>query len=62
MHVSSPKDGWSSSNPRAHAEYIDPSDLPEEWMGKRMTIDVEAKAKERAVLAIMNTVRSARQA
>ncbi len=55
MHVSSPRDGWSSTNPRSHAEYIDAADLPEEWMGKRMTIDVEAKAKERAVLEIMRT-------
>jgi UV DNA damage endonuclease len=61
MHLSSPRDGWSSSNPRSHAEYIDAPDLPEEWMDKRMTIDVEAKAKERAVLAIMETVRSARK-
>ncbi len=53
MHISSPRDGWSSSNPRSHAEYIDVSDVPEEWMGKRLTIDVEAKAKERAVLEIM---------
>jgi UV DNA damage endonuclease len=52
MHVSSPRDGWSSTNPRSHAEFIDAADLPEEWMGKRMTIDVEAKAKERAVLDI----------
>jgi UV DNA damage endonuclease len=55
MHVSSPREGWSSTNPRSHAEFIDAADLPEEWMGKRMTIDVEAKAKERAVLDIMRT-------
>ena len=60
MHVSSPRDGWSSTNPRSHAEYIDAADLPEEWMGKRMTIDVEAKAKERAVLDIMRTAWRAR--
>jgi UV DNA damage endonuclease len=54
MHVSSPRDGWSSSNPRSHAEYIDVADLPREWMGRRMTIDIEAKAKERAVLDIMS--------
>lgn len=52
MHISSPRDGWSAINPRPHAEYIEVSDVPEEWMGKRMTIDVEAKAKERAVLAV----------
>lgn len=62
MHVSSPRDGWSSTNPRSHAEFIDAADLPEEWMGKRMTIDVEAKAKERAVLDIMRTAWSGRDA
>ena len=61
MHLSSPRDGWSSSNPRSHAEYIDASDLPEEWMSRRMTVDVEAKAKERAVLAIMNNLGSVRE-
>ena len=55
MHVSSPRDGWSSTNPRSHAELIDVDDVPEDWMGKRMTIDVEAKAKERAVVQIMRT-------
>jgi UV DNA damage endonuclease len=51
-HLSSPKDGWSGPNPRAHADYIDPADFPEFWRGRAMTIDVEAKAKERAVLAV----------
>jgi UV DNA damage endonuclease len=55
-HLSSPKDGWSSPNPRPHADYIDPADFPEEWLGRSMTIDVEAKAKERAVLAIREEV------
>lgn len=53
MHISSPKDGWASANPRAHAGYIDLADVPEAWTGKRMTIDVEAKEKERAVLRLM---------
>lgn len=52
MHISSPRDGWGSPNPRMHANFIDPADVPDEWRGKRMTIDVEAKEKERAVLAI----------
>ncbi len=55
-HLSSPKDGWQSPNPRAHADYIDPADFPEEWKGCAMTIDVEAKAKERAVVAIKHAV------
>jgi UV DNA damage endonuclease len=53
-HLSSPRDGWSSPNPRAHADYIDRADFPEAWLGRTMTIDVEAKAKERAVLRAMS--------
>ena len=57
MHISSPKPGWQSSNPRPHADFIDPDDVPQEWHGKTMTIDVEAKEKERAVLAIAQAMR-----
>lgn len=59
MHISSPREGWDSVNPRAHADYIDPRDVPGEWRRLSMTVDVEAKAKERAVLAIMKAVRTA---
>jgi UV DNA damage endonuclease len=51
-HLSSPKDGWSSPNPRPHADYIDPADFPDAWLGRTVTVDVEAKAKERAVVTI----------
>jgi len=57
MHISSPRLGWQSSNPRLHADFIDPEDVPSEWFGKTMTIDVEAKEKERAVLAITRVMR-----
>jgi UV DNA damage endonuclease len=50
FHVSSPKAGWSGGDPRPHADYIDPADFPAEWRGLKLTVDVEAKAKERAVL------------
>ena len=56
-HISSPKNGWGSSDPRSHSDFIDPNDVPSEWLGKRMTIDVEAKEKERAVLAIIEAMR-----
>ena len=52
VHLSSPKGGWKGPNTRAHADYIDPTDFPDAWRGRTMTIDVEAKAKERAVLAL----------
>ena len=55
-HLSSPKEGWAGPNVRAHADYIDPADFPDVWLGRAMTIDVEAKAKERAVVAIKEVV------
>lgn len=55
-HISSPREGWASTNPRTHSGYVDEHDVPAEWTGHRMTIDVEAKEKERAVIAIMNAM------
>ena len=56
-HISSPRDGWDAGNSRPHADYIDPRDFPREWRRRRMTVDVEAKAKERAVVALMAALR-----
>jgi UV DNA damage endonuclease len=56
VHLSSPKAGWSGGDPRPHADYIDPSDLPACWVGRSMTIDVEAKAKELAVLRLQKHI------
>lgn len=53
-HVSSPRSGWQGGNPKPHADYIDPADFPACWLGRKMTIDVEAKAKELAVIALMD--------
>ena len=55
-HISSPRGGWESPNSRAHADYIDPADFPEFWLDRTITVDVEAKAKERAVVALKATV------
>ncbi len=52
-HISSPKNGWGSINPRPHADYIDLADLPACWRGREMTVDIEAKAKELAVVKLM---------
>ena len=52
FHVSSPRDGWDAKNPRPHADYVDPADVPPVWREMAITVDVEAKEKERAVLAI----------
>jgi len=56
FHLSSPKNGWQGNNPKPHAEMIAMSDFPEEWIGLDVTIDIEAKAKELAVIAVMNNL------
>jgi UV DNA damage endonuclease len=50
-HISSPKHGWGGK-PGPHADFIDIADFPAEWHGLEATIDVEAKAKELAVLKL----------
>lgn len=57
-HLSSPKGGWKGANNRAHADYVNPADFPDAWLGRAMTVDIEAKAKERAVVAIMESFKS----
>jgi UV DNA damage endonuclease len=52
FHISSPKNGWSRGDPRPHADYIDPADFPASWKNLNATVDVEAKAKELAVLKL----------
>jgi UV DNA damage endonuclease len=52
FHLSSPRTGWNGSDPRPHADYLDPRDMPPAWRPMTLTVDVEAKAKERAVVAI----------
>lgn len=51
-HLSSPREGWSGPKPARHADFIDPADVPAAWRGRRMTVDLEAKRKEDAVLAL----------
>ena len=53
FHLSSPRDGWKGRDPRPHAGLSRSGGLPVYWRAiPKLTIDVEAKAKERAVLAI----------
>lgn len=52
-HLSSPRNGWHGRDPKPHADYIDPADVPDCWLGRKMTVDVEAKAKELAVVKLM---------
>lgn len=53
FHISSPKNGWQGEDSRPHADYIDPEDFPPCWLDLTATVDVEAKAKELAVLKLM---------
>jgi UV DNA damage endonuclease len=52
-HLSSPKGGWQVGNTKPHADYVDLADLPLCWLERELTVDIEAKAKELAVLRLM---------
>lgn len=49
FHISSPLDGWDGARPERHHEYIDVQDFPDCWRRLKITVEVEAKAKELAV-------------
>lgn len=49
FHLSTPKDGWESNNPRPHADMINPTDFPKFWLDLPITVEIEAKAKELAI-------------
>jgi UV DNA damage endonuclease len=49
FHISSPIEGWHGPRPLRHHDEIDPRDFPDCWRGLTITVEVEAKAKERAV-------------
>jgi UV DNA damage endonuclease len=53
FHISSPKEGWEAGDIRKHHDYIDPEDVPKFWLPMDLTVEVEAKAKELAVLKLM---------
>lgn len=52
FHISSPREGWKAGNPKPHHDYIDRTDFPDDWLGLSVTVEVEAKAKELAVLQL----------
>ena len=53
FHISSPLEGWDGPKPRRHHDFIDVQDFPDCWRGLPLTVEVEAKAKEVAVLKLM---------
>ena len=52
FHLSSPLAGWEGPAPRRHHDFIDANDFPSFWLGLDLTVEVEAKAKEMAVLEL----------
>lgn len=52
FHLSSPIEGWSGPKPERHHDYIDRDDFPDCWIGQTLTVEIEAKAKEAAVLKL----------
>jgi UV DNA damage endonuclease len=52
FHLSSPLEGWSGPKPERHHDYIQAADFPTEWLGWPLTVEVEAKAKELAVMRL----------
>jgi UV DNA damage endonuclease len=54
FHISSPLEGWDGPKPRRHHDFIDVHDFPRFWLRiKPLTVEVEAKAKELAVIKLM---------
>jgi UV DNA damage endonuclease len=49
FHISSPLEGWNGPRPERHHDYIDVQDFPECWRRLKITVEVEAKAKELAI-------------
>lgn len=56
FHVSSPLAGWDGPKPRRHHDYIDLRDFPVRWMRLEATVEVEAKAKELAVMKLQKAL------
>ena len=52
FHISSPIAGWDGPHPARHHDFIDLNDFPDCWHGLGLTVEVEAKAKEAAVLKL----------
>ncbi|MFO0866052.1 MAG: UV DNA damage repair endonuclease UvsE [Gemmataceae bacterium] len=56
FHISSPLEGWDGPQPLRHHDYIDINDFPKTWRTLDATIEVEAKAKELAVIALRDAL------
>jgi UV DNA damage endonuclease len=61
FHISSPLDGWKGPFPARHHDFIDLKDFPKCWRRLEITVEIEAKAKELAVLKLKKQLARARK-
>lgn len=52
FHISSPRFGWTKRDSRPHHDYVSMEDFPAAWRQLAVTVEVEAKAKELAVMRL----------
>jgi len=57
FHLSSPLEGWNGPRPQRHHDFIDTADFPRCWRRLALTVEIEAKAKEAAVLKLQSELR-----
>ena len=53
FHISSPIEGWKGPKPRRHHDFVNVGDFPECWHDQTLTVEIEAKAKEVAVMKLI---------
>lgn len=59
FHISSPIEGWKGPKPYRHHDFININDMPQCWKEiQNLTIEVEAKAKEEAVLKLREELKT----
>ena len=56
FHLSSPLNGWHHTVCRPHHDFIQAADFPHAWQEKDLTVEVEAKAKEIAVVRLRRSL------
>lgn len=56
VHLSSPLAGWDGPKPARHHDFINMNDFPECWRYQPLTVEIEAKAKELAVLRLKQEI------
>jgi len=61
FHISSPILGWKGPTPGRHHDFVDAGDFPAEWLGFPITVEIEAKAKELAVIKLINELSGGRK-